>query len=122
MKGRENNQNRKNETKCTVVVPEFGIPFLIPPVASAWGRQFISASNSQLTSRQLFQIARIIRYTQLPPIHDCTPYHMQAIAARLNTGHRAPQTPNDERLTTGNEIWYVAPIRPVRQTKHAAIE
>jgi hypothetical protein len=50
MKGRENNQNKKNDTKWTVVVPEFGIPFLIPPVASAWRRQFISAPNSQLNT------------------------------------------------------------------------
>lgn len=37
----------------------------------------------------------------LPPIHDCTPYQMQAMAARLNTGHRDPHMPNDARQTTG---------------------
>ena len=43
------------------------------------------------------------------------------MAARLNTGHKLPQIPNDARLTTGNPMWYTAPIRPVRQMKHAAI-
>lgn len=75
-----------------------------------------------LTFRQSFQIDRIMRYTQVPPIHACTPYQMQAIAARLKTGHRAPQTPKDARLTTGKEMWYIAPIRPVKQTKQAAME
>ena len=47
---------------------------------------------------------------------------MQAIAARLNTGHSEPQIPNDALLTTGKDIWYVAPMRPVKQMKQAAIE
>lgn len=51
----------------------------------------------------------------IPPIHDCTPYHIQAIAARLNTGQSEPQMPNDARVTTGKLMWYVAPIRPVMQ-------
>lgn len=46
---------------------------------------------------------------------------MQAIAALLKTGHREPQIPKEARLTTGKPMWYVAPMRPVRQTKHAAI-
>jgi hypothetical protein len=124
MNGRENSQNRKKDTKWTVDVPEFGMPFAMPPVASAYGCQFVIVLNNGrvLTSRQEFHIARIIKYTQLPPIQACTPYHMQAIAARLKTGHKAPQTPKEARLTTGNDMWYVAPIRPVRQTKHAAME
>jgi hypothetical protein len=99
MKGRENNQNRKNETKCTVVVPEFGIPFLIPPVASAWGRQFISASNSQLTTHIT------------PAVPDSTDHKIHAVApdprlyAIPYASHRGavehgPQgTPNSERRT-----------------------
>ncbi len=51
----------------------------------------------------------------LPPIHDWTPYQMQAMAALLNTGHKDPQIPKEALLTTGNEILYVAPIRPVIQ-------
>lgn len=43
------------------------------------------------------------------------------MAARLKTGHKAPQIPNDARLATGNPTWYTAPILPVRQMKHAAI-
>ena len=43
------------------------------------------------------------------------------MAARLNTGHKEPQIPKGERATTGKPIWYVAPIRPVRQTKQAEI-
>lgn len=46
---------------------------------------------------------------------------MQAMAARLKTGHRAPHIPNDDLATTGKLIWYVAPIRPVKQMKHAAM-
>lgn len=86
------------------------------------------------TSLYLVQIDRIIRVTHspeafvnivlirqrkfdLPPIHDCTPYQIQAMAARLKTGHREPQMPKEDLLTTGKEIWYVAPIRPVIQMK-----
>ncbi|KAL8783503.1 MAG: hypothetical protein Q9195_009373 [Heterodermia aff. obscurata] len=39
------------------------------------------------------------------------------MAARLKTGHNEPQMPKDALLTTGKEIWYVAPIRPVMQMK-----
>ena len=39
------------------------------------------------------------------------------MAARLKTGHREPQMPKEALLTTGNEMWYVAPIRPVIQMK-----
>lgn len=46
---------------------------------------------------------------------------MQAIAARLKTGHKEPHIPNDALVTTGKEMWYVAPMRPVKQTKQAAI-
>ena len=46
---------------------------------------------------------------------------MQAMAARLKTGHRDPQIPNEARATTGNEIWYIAPMRPVKQMKVAEI-
>lgn len=73
-------------------------------------------------SSHAVQIERIIRYTQVPPIHACTPYQMQAIAARFNTGHNEPHMPNELLATTGKEIWYVAPILPVRQIKQAAIE
>ena len=76
----------------------------------------------QRTSRQSFQMERIIRYTQVPPIQAWTPYQMQAIAARLKTGHSEPQMPNEARPTTGKEMWYLAPMRPVKQTKQAAIE
>lgn len=40
----------------------------------------------------------------VPPIHDCTPYQMHAIAARLKTGHSEPHTPKEERETTGNPM------------------
>jgi hypothetical protein len=46
---------------------------------------------------------------------------MHAIAARLKTGQSDPQMPKEALATTGNEIWYVAPIRPVMQMKQAAI-
>jgi hypothetical protein len=49
-------------------------------------------------------------------------YQIQAIAALLKTGHSEPQMPKEDRATTGKEIWYVAPIRPVKQMKTAAIE
>jgi hypothetical protein len=68
---------------------------------------------SKLTFRQLLQMLRIIRYTHVPPIHACTPYQIHAMAALLNTGQSAPQMPKEERDTTGNEIWYIAPMRPV---------
>jgi len=42
---------------------------------------------------------------------------MQAIAARLKTGHSEPQMPKEALLTTGKLMWYVAPIRPVMQMK-----
>jgi len=58
-----------------------------------------------------------MRWENIPPIHDWTPYQIQAMAARLNTGHREPQMPNEALATTGKEIWYVAPIRPVMQMK-----
>lgn len=31
MNGREPSQKRKKDTKSTVLVPEFGIPFAMPP-------------------------------------------------------------------------------------------
>lgn len=64
-------------------------------------------------------VMRSARY--VPPIQACTPYHMQAIAALLNTGHREPHTPKEALLTTGKLMWYVAPMRPVKQMKTAAI-
>lgn len=48
---------------------------------------------------------RIIRYTHSPPMYDCTPYQMQAMAARLKMGHRLPQMPKEARLTTGKPMW-----------------
>lgn len=48
-------------------------------------------------------------------------YQMHAITALLSTGHNEPQIPKLERQTTGNAMWYLAAIRPVRQTKKAAI-
>ena len=53
-------------------------------------------------------------------MYACTPYQITAMAALLKTGQKEPQTPNDARAATGNEIWYTAPMRPVRQTKQAA--
>jgi len=50
-----------------------------------------------------------------------TPYQTQAMAARLKTGHRLPQMPKEALLTTGNPMWYVAPMRPVKHTKQAAM-
>lgn len=50
-----------------------------------------------------------------------SPYHIQAIAARLNTGHREPQMPNEALVITGKEMWYVAPMRAVMQTKQPAM-
>jgi hypothetical protein len=92
--GKLPSQNRKKLTKATVFVPEEGIPFGTPP-----GRPL------SVGSRHSSHILRIMRYTQVPPIQDCTPYHIQAIAARLKTGHRAPQIPNEARFTTGKEMW-----------------
>lgn len=46
---------------------------------------------------------------------------MHAMAALLKTGHKLPQIPNDDLFTTGKPMWYVAPIRPVAHTKHAAM-
>lgn len=43
------------------------------------------------------------------------------MAARLKTGHKLPQIPNEALLMTGNPMWYVAPMRPVIQTKAPAI-
>ena len=93
MKGSDPAQNKKKDTKATVLVPEPAMPLVMPPVPGP------------SESRQLFQMARIIRRTQVPPIHACTPYQILAMAARLKTGHNAPQIPKDERLTTGKEIW-----------------
>lgn len=108
MKGNDPNQNRKKETNSTVFVPDAGIPLEIPPDtpdSAYWDvRNWTKHTDRTLTSRQLFQIERIIRYTQVPPIQACTPYQMQAIAARLKTGQSAPQIPKDDRLTTGNEM------------------
>jgi hypothetical protein len=42
------------------------------------------------------------------------------MAARLKTGHKLPQMPNDALPTTGKPMWYMAPIRPEATTKHAA--
>jgi len=47
---------------------------------------------------------------------------MHAMADRLSTGQREPQMPKELLETTGKLMWYVAPIRPVRQIKHPAIE
>ena len=46
----------------------------------------------------------IINVTHSPPIQACTPYQTHAIAARLKTGHKEPQMPNDARDMTGKEI------------------
>lgn len=46
----------------------------------------------------------IIKKTHCPPIHDCTPYQMQAMTERLRTGHKDPQMPNDDLLMTGKPI------------------
>ena len=46
---------------------------------------------------------------------------MQAMAALLKTGHSAPQMPKEERETTGKLMWYIEPMRPVKQTKQPAI-
>ncbi len=43
------------------------------------------------------------------------------IAARLNTAHMEPQIPNEDLLTTGKGMWYVAPMRPVMATNPPAI-
>jgi hypothetical protein len=44
------------------------------------------------------------------------------MAARLRTGQREPQIPKELRAATGNEMWYLAPMRPVMQMKQAAME
>lgn len=41
--------------------------------------------------------------------------------ALLKTGHKLPQIPKLERATTGKPMWYVAPMRPVRQMKNPAM-
>lgn len=40
-----------------------------------------------------------------PPMYDCTPYQITAMAALLKTGQKDPQIPKDARAATGNEIW-----------------
>lgn len=55
------------------------------------------------------------------PSTDQFTYQMHAITALFRTGHKLPQIPKLERHTTGNAMWYLAAIRPVRQTKKAAI-
>ena len=102
MAGKLQSQKRKKLTKSLVFVPEL--------VGMEFGK-----------SSYLVQIDLSIRVTHCPPIHDCTPYQMQAIAARLKTGHSEPQMPKEALLTTGKLMWYVAPIRPVKQMKQAAI-
>jgi hypothetical protein len=91
----------KKETKSRVVVPELGMPLGI-------------LSNEG-------QMALIMRRTHSPPIQAWTPYQIHAIAALLKTGHKAPQVPKLARVTTGNEMWYVAPILPVKTIKQAAM-
>lgn len=68
------------------------------------------------------QMLAIMRNTHWPPSQLCTPNHMQAITARFSTGQREPHMPKDALLTTGNPIWYVAPMRPVLTMKNPAIE
>jgi hypothetical protein len=75
MAGKEKSQNKKNERKSLVFVPELA--------AMEFGR-----------SSNFAHMLRIIKYTQVPPIHDCTPYHIHAMAARLNTGHKLPLRQN----------------------------
>jgi hypothetical protein len=99
--GSEQSQKMKKETKSLVFVPELGMPL--------W--RLVNDG----------QIASIMSLTHSPPIQAWTPYQIQAMAALLKTGQRAPQIPKLERDTTGNEMWYVAPIRPVMHTKQAAI-
>ena len=94
-----------------------GWPLNNRTVSSWFVWNFLGASAPQLS----LTIAQIMRRTHSPPIQAWTPYQIQAIAARLNTGQRAPQIPKLARLTTGKEMWYVAPILPVRQTKEAAM-
>lgn len=50
----------------------------------------------------------------VPPMYDWTPNQITAITTLLRTGQNDPQIPKDARAVTGNEIWYTAPIRPVR--------
>jgi hypothetical protein len=52
--------------------------------------------------------------------HPLVSFH-SPIAARLKTGQRLPHIPKDDRLTTGNPMWYMAPMRPVRQMKQPAM-
>src|ERR1700761_6828944 len=85
MAGKLPTQKRKKLTKSRVLVPELS------------GMEFGRVC-------QLDQIDRIMSLTQVPPIQAWTPYQMQAMAARLKTGHNEPQIPKDERATTGKPI------------------
>lgn len=98
IKGSEMSQKRKKHIKSRVLVPEdAGIEF---------GMLFT-----------LGHIARSITKTQVPPMLDCTPYHIHAIAPRLKTHHKLPKMPKLVRLTTGNVIWNTAPGRAFKTRK-----
>jgi len=83
--GRLQSQNMKKLTKSLVLVPE-------------------EAGMLLGSVLKLLQTLRIMRYTQVPPIQDCTPYQMHAMAARLKMGQSDPHTPNEARDTTGNPM------------------
>lgn len=65
---------------------------------------------------------RIPVSTQMTRILSWIGFVDSPIAARLKTGQRQPQMPKEALFTTGNPTWYTAPMRPVKQTKKAAIE
>jgi hypothetical protein len=96
MKGSEKSQNRKKDTKWTVVVPELGIPFWMPPVSSAYRSQFVSSTNGCLGT----YITPVIPYSADHEIH--TVAANPGLYAVPNAGHGGavedwPQgTPNSE--------------------------
>lgn len=82
--GREQSQKRKKAVQSRVSVPEFLMVF---------GMSLYDV-----------QMLRSISLTQVPPIHPCTPYQIQAITARLNTGQSEPQMPKEDLATTGKPM------------------
>ena len=104
-----NKVSRVGSGACRHAVGEVGITW---PDSSKHECDALSYATLDFSELGLEQFVQYI-----PPIHDCTPYQMQAMAALLNTGQSEPQIPKDARMPTGKLIWYVAPIRAVMQMK-----
>lgn len=119
------NQNRKKHIKSRVFIPE-------------------EAGIELAISFTLGHIIRSITRTQVPPMLDCTPYHMLQsghsqswtvttrrawlhheraphTTPRLEIHHRLPNMPKLVRLTTGNVTWSTAPGRAFNTRNGVAI-